>query len=123
MRVFQSKAFQRFVRKEKIAPSSLIDAVLRAEAGQIDADLGSGVIKQRIARSGGGKSGGYRSILFFRKNGLAVFVFGFSKSDRDNLDAAEEKAFKQAAKHVLGLTNEQWAKLVENGDFVEVSER
>jgi hypothetical protein len=65
-RVFKTKWFQRFARKEKLADAALLEAADRAEKGQIDADLGGGVIKQRIARTGKGKSGGYRTIILLR---------------------------------------------------------
>jgi hypothetical protein len=91
-----------------------------AENGQVDADLGGGVIKQRIARPGRGKSGGYRSIIFFRRGERAVFAYGFAKSDKANIDDDEEKQFKEAARHVLQLTENQIEALIKNGDFVEV---
>src|SRR5215472_18566955 len=91
-----------------------------AENGQVDADLGGGVIKQRIARPGQGKSGGYRTIIFFRRGERAVFAYGFAKNDRANIDADEEKHFKEAARHVLQLTEKQIEALIKNGDFVEV---
>jgi hypothetical protein len=122
-RVFQSKWFQRFAKKEGIADETLMDAIYRAEKGQIDANLGGGVLKQRIARPGEGKSGGYRSIVLFRQGERAVFLYGFSKSERDNIKADEEKAFQKAAKHVLALTDKQMVALVKNGDFVEVKQR
>ena len=93
---------------------------MRAERGKVDADLGGGVIKQRIARPGRGKSGGYRTIIFFRRGVRAVSAYGFAKSDRANSDADEEKQFKEAARHVLRLTEKQIEELVNNGDFVEV---
>ena len=92
----------------------------RAEKGQVDADLGGGVIKQRVARPGRGKSGGYRTIIFFRRGERAVFAYGFAKSDRANIDDDEEKQFKEAARHVLQLTEKRVEALVQNGDFVEV---
>lgn len=98
----------------------LVDAVARAEGGQVDADLGGGVIKQRIARPGQGKSGGYRAIIFFRRGGRAVFAYGFAKSYRANIDADEEKQFKEDARHVLRLTEKQIEELLKKGDFVEV---
>jgi hypothetical protein len=119
-RVFKTKWFQRFARKEKLADAILLEAVDRAEKGQIDADLGGGVIKQRVARPGKGKSGGYRTIILFRRGESAVFMYGFAKSERDNIEADEEKQFKEAAKHVLALTEKQLAELVREGDFVEV---
>lgn len=63
-RIFKTRWFERFVRKEKIPDSVLVDAVARAEKGLVDADLGGGVVKQRIARAGQGESGGYRTIIF-----------------------------------------------------------
>ena len=120
MRIFQSRWFQRFSRKAGIADAVLCAAVARAEKGQIDADLGGGVIKQRIARPGQGRSKGYRTIVFFRRGTQAFFVYGFAKSQRANIDDDEKEQFKEAAKHVLALTENQLAALLERGDFVEV---
>ncbi len=104
MRIFKSRWFQRFARKEEIADASLREAVARAERGQIDADLGGGVIKQRIARPGQGRSKGFRTIILFRRGAMAFFVYGFSKSQRTNIDINEEEQFKEAAKHVAPRT-------------------
>ena len=60
VRIFKNKRFARFASQEGIDDSKLREAVRDAEAGKIDADYGGGVIKQRIARPGEGKSGGYR---------------------------------------------------------------
>jgi hypothetical protein len=119
-RVFKTRWFERFARKERIRNDALIDAVSRAEKGRVDVDLGGGVIKQRIARPGQGKSGAYRTIIFFRRSSRAVFAYGFAKSDRANIDADEERQFKEAARHVLRLTEKQIDELLKNGDFVEV---
>jgi hypothetical protein len=119
-RIFKTRWFQRFARKEKIGDAVLLEAVARAEKGQVDANLGGGVIKQRIARPGQGKSGGYRTIILFREGERAVFMYGFAKSDRASIGADEEKQFKEAARHVLRLTEKQLAELVKEGDFVEV---
>ena len=93
MKVFKNAWFGRFVRKEKISADALWDAVKRAENGQIDADLGGGVIKQRIARPGKGKSKGYRTIVLFRKSEKSFFVYGFAKSELSNVGEAEEEQF------------------------------
>jgi hypothetical protein len=120
VRIFKSRWFQRFARKEGIADAALREAVARAEKGQIDAELGSEVIKQRIARPGQGKSKGYRTIIFFRREIKAFFVYGFAKSQRANIDKVEQDRFKEAAKIVLALTDEQLAASLKRGDFVEV---
>ena len=120
MRVFKSRWFQRFARKEGIADAVLLEAVARAEKGQIDADLGGEVIKQRIARPGQGRSKGYRTIILFRRGARAFFVYGFSKSQRANINDDEEHQFKEAAKIVLSLTDNTLAVRLKRGDFVEV---
>ena len=120
MRIFKSRWFQRFAKKEGIADAVLRDAADRADKGQIDADLGGEVIKQRIARPGEGRSKGYRTIILFRRGAKAFFVYGFSKSQRANIDDDEEKQFKEAAKHVLALTEKQLSELLKRGDFMEV---
>jgi hypothetical protein len=124
VRIFKSRWFQRFARKEGIADAVLLVAVTRAEKGQIDADLGGGVIKQRIAKPGQGRSKGYRTIILFRRGtfsgGRAFFVYGFAKSQRANIDDGEKVQFKEAAKHILALTEQQIAELLKRGDFLEV---
>lgn len=92
----------------------------RADQGQIDADLGGEVIKQRIARPGQGKRRGYRVIILFRRGGKAFLMYGFSKSRRANIDEAEQQQFREAAKYILALTSRQLAGLLRRGDFVEV---
>lgn len=96
------------------------EAVARAEKGQIDAELGGEVIKQRIARPGQGKSKGYRTIIFFRRGDKAFFEYGFAKSQRANINDDEKEKYKEAAKHILALTEMQLAELLQRGDFMEV---
>jgi len=67
MHVFKTKSFIRFASHEEIVDEKLCEAVRRAEDGLIDADLGGGVVKQRLAREGKGKSGGSRGIVLFRR--------------------------------------------------------
>ncbi len=121
-RIYANRWFAKFAAKEKISDSTLSDAVHRAENGLIDADLGSGLIKQRIARQGGGKSGGYRSILVFRSGERAIFVFAFAKSTKASLSAAELKVYCKAASIMLELSEEQIEAEVEAGRLVEVKD-
>ena len=120
MRICKSRWFQRIARKEGIADAVLCEAVARAEKGQIDAGLGGEVIKQRISKPGHGRSKGYRTIILFRRGARAFFVYGFAKSRRGNIDDDEKEQFKEAAKHVLALTEKQLTELLKRGDFVEV---
>ena len=121
MRVFKNSRFHKFARKEKISDAMLCEAVERAERGQIDADLGAGLIKQRVARPGAGKSGGFRTLVFFRAETRAVFAFGFAKSDMANLDDAEEAYLKKAAKLVVGFADAQMDAEVAAGRMFEVN--
>ncbi|NCW83067.1 MAG: type II toxin-antitoxin system RelE/ParE family toxin [Betaproteobacteria bacterium] len=121
MRSFKNAWFGRFARKENISAQVLWDAVDRAEKGLVDADLGGGVIKQRIARPGESKSKGYRSIVLYRKGDKAFFVYGFPKSDLGNIRDAEQEQFKKAAKSIFALSDEQIRQLIENGQFEEVN--
>lgn len=107
MRIFLNAWFERFARKENISDASLRDAVERAESGRIDADLGGGVVKQRVARAGQGRSGGFRTIILYLKSERAFFVYGFAKSDLANISGKDEAGFKKAAQHVFALTEDQ----------------
>ena len=91
MRIFKSKWFAKFAKDEGISDAVLCGAVKDAEAGLIDADYGGELIKQRIARPNEGKSGGYRTIILYRRGDKAFFVYGFAKNKQDNINKAEER--------------------------------
>ncbi len=120
MRIFKSKRFAKFARKERISDAKLCKAVEDAERGLIDADYGGGVIKQRIARPNEGKSGGYRSIILFRRGHRSFFVYGFAKSEQANIDDSDERDFKMLADKLLGASDEDLKGLLERGEFVEI---
>ena len=84
--VFKTKWLARFARRERLDDASLRDAIDRAERGIVDADLGGGLIKQRVARAGQGRSGGYRMLLAYRSGERAVFLYGFAKNERENIE-------------------------------------
>lgn len=120
MRVFLSKPFARFVLKEAISQESLCDAVERAGRGLIGARLGDGVIKQRIPRRGQGKSGGYRVILLYAAGGHAVFVYGFAKSERDNIAGGELRGFRKLAQVMLTFGDSELEKALKSGALEEL---
>lgn len=120
MRIFKNAWFVRFARAQNISDETLREAVLQAESGQVDADLGGSVIKQRLSRPGQGKSKGYRAIILIHKGHRAFFVYGFSKRDRDNIHKDEKELFKKMAKHVLRLSESQLNNMIANGRFEEV---
>ena len=120
MRTFKTKPFARFANREGIADAALWDAVGRAGRGQVDADLGGGVIKQRIARKGQGRSGGFRTIVVFRRGERSFFVYGFAKSGRDNLRRDELNAFRLLADGMLGMDEAGLRAALSNGTIAEV---
>lgn len=120
-RIYKNRWFAKFASREMISDASLVAAVQQADAGLIDADLGSGLLKLRVARDGGGKSGGFRTLLFFRQSDRAVFAFGFAKSSKANLDSVELRTFRKAAKIILGLTQAQIDGEVDAGRLFEVN--
>ena len=120
MRVFKTKPFERFARKATIADAALCALVAAAERGEIDADLGGGVIKQRIARTGEGRSGGFRTLIVFRIGRCAFFVHGFAKNDQANISRTELAALKKLASELLGYQATALERLVLNGYLIEV---
>jgi hypothetical protein len=120
--VYINRPFARFARKARITDGDLWKAARLANDGLIDADLGGGVIKQRIARAGGGKSGGSRSIILFRSGDRAVYVYGFEKKDIANIRPNELEAFRELAEVILGYSAQEMAEQVEAGSLLKVEE-
>ena len=121
MKIYKNKFFTTFARKQNISDADLCDAIERAESGLIDADLGGGVIKQRIARPNEGRSGGFRTIVFFRVEERAFFVFGFAKNQRDNISPKDLQIFKDAAQVTLDFTSEEIEAAIEAAKLIEVN--
>ena len=120
MRIYKTKSFVRFARRERIADAALCEAVQRAARGLIDADLGGGVIKQRVARPGQGRSGGFRVLIAYRRDVRSVFLYGFAKSERDNVDDDELETVRDIAKGWLAASTDQIAKALADGLINEV---
>lgn len=120
MRVFVTKVFARFARKERLDERRLCEAIDRAERGSIDADLGGNVIKQRVARPGGGRSGGTRTVIAYRAKHRSVFLYGFAKSDRDNVDDRELADLKKLARHLLGYSDTDIAVALAQSELTEL---
>jgi hypothetical protein len=121
VRVFKLKAFARFQRRERIADRALAKAVQSAEQGLVDADLRGGLIKQRIARPGQGKSGGYRTVIAYRRGDLAVFLYGFAKNERANLDDDELTDWQRIGRRYLGLGDDELEAAVAADELTELS--
>ena len=122
MHVYAIKGFERFRRKERLSKESLIEAVDRAESGLIDAGLGGGLIKQRVARIGQGKRGGYRTIIAYRAGERAVFLFGFAKNAKDNIAPNELAHWLLIGSDVLAATARAIEKAIADNELMEVDD-
>jgi hypothetical protein len=119
-----NKQFSKWAAGEGIDDETLIETAEEAFGGEVDADLGGYLFKKRVAREGGGKSDGYRTILCFRKtnDNRIFFLHGFPKNNKGNISSKEEKALKKIAKSLVDLSNEQVDELKAKKTIREVGE-
>ena len=122
MKVFKTRWFARFARQEKIADGGLREAIERAERGLVDADLGGGLIKQRVARQGQGRSGGYRVMIAYRAANKAFFLHGFAKSGQENIGEDELSALRKFGRRLLTADAETLNGMFEDGSLKEIED-
>ena len=120
MRIFKTKIFARFTRRERIADVSLCEAIEHAGRGLVDADLGGGLIKRRVARAGQGKRGGYRMLIAFRSKSRAVFLHGFAKNELDNIDDDQLATLREIAAQWLAADTQRIEQGIKDGLLIEV---
>lgn len=120
MRVFKNKWFDRFCKKQRISDEMLKNLVQDIESNKIDVDYGGGVIKQRLARKGQGKSGGYRCIVLYRLEDCLFFVYSFPKNERDNITNDELIGFKEMALEIFRFSDADLEVLIETKAIIEV---
>ena len=121
IRVFKTKSFKRWSKKENISDTVWIDVVKKVECGNLGVNLGGGCFKKRVAKGCKGKRGGYRIILVFKQENRAVFIFGYSKKDRQNIDEEEREAFKRLAKIYLSISTVDIEKMCASRKLWEIS--
>lgn len=119
-RVFQTVAFSRFAKDAGISNAALFDAIKNAENGLVDAKLGGGVIKQRVARESSGKSRGYRTIIIINVGTYAFYVHGFAKNKTANITVEELSGFRKLAKLLLAYKEIDIKKAIEAKMLIEV---
>lgn len=122
MRIFKNKWFQRWARKEGVSDATLYEAACEVVAGVVDADLGGGLFKKRLARVGSGKSGGYRLLLGYKKPNVdrVVFVFAFAKNERSNILKSEETPLRIVTEIFFSASDEEISELIKNCKAWEV---
>lgn len=113
--VYTLKAFDRWLRKSGLTDDDLRSVAADLDRGLVDAELGGGVYKQRVARPGRGKSGSYRVFLLFRAADRLVFLSAIAKKDADNISIADLRALKGLATDLAAATREELALAAEGG--------
>lgn len=122
MDIDKTRSFARWARKERVSDRALQLAVDEMRRGLIDADLGGGLVKKRVARAGQGKSSGFRTLVATNRGNRWVFVFGFAKNERANIDGTEEAALKRLAAALIGYSRKDIATARNAGELIEVQD-
>jgi hypothetical protein len=120
MRILKTKWFARFGRQEMVKDTDLVKAIQRAEQGLINANLGSGLIKQRVARKGFARSGGYRMIVVYLPQSLAIFVYGFAKKEPEDIKPDELNTLRDIAADFLTADIAAISTAMKNGALQEI---
>lgn len=123
MRKLITRFVKKWMRRERITNTMLLQAIQNLEDGLSTANLGSSLFKVRVARKGQGKSGGYRTLIIYRQGDRALIVYGFKKSDEDNITDDELVFFRELAATLLALSERQIEMAIENEELCEIEEK
>lgn len=121
MKAYSTKTFKRWADGNKISLKSLTQCLDEIEQGNIDANLGASLYKQRIPIEGKGKSGGHRVILALKIKDKAFFLYGFQKNEQENLTPKELKAYKLIAKQFLSFTEDEIENYIKDKVLFELN--
>lgn len=120
MQIFKAKRFNHWAISEEIADEHLIKMAQEVDSGLIDANLGGGLYKKRLAAKDRGKRGGYRALLAFRSAYRIIFLYGFAKNEREDIGLKEREIFKKLAEYYLHIDDGKLKILVKNGELIEI---
>lgn len=121
MVVLKLRSFHRWAKSEGITDVALRKAMNEITRGLVDADLGGGLFKKRVARESQGKRDGFRTMLAFRGNNRAIFILGYPKNERDNIGDRELTVLKKLARELLGSTESEIQRRIEAGELIQVN--
>jgi len=120
MKIFKHRHFHQWAKSEKLTDEALKKAVTEMNRGLYEGDLGGGLYKKRVAQAGQGKRGSYRTLLAFKQDEKAFFVYGYAKKDKANVNAKERAVYKDLAKTLLGLDEKTVKDMLKRGSLLEV---
>ena len=120
MKIYKHRNFHKWAKDEGITDETLIHAIDEMNKGLCEANLGSGLYKKRVAAEGKGKQGSYRTLIAFKQEEKAFFVYGFSKNMRENISDREKETYKKLSKYYMNLTDEMLNFAVKNCELLEI---
>lgn len=120
MPAYKTRTFARWMKREGLADRDLRDAITEMQAGLVDAQLGGGLIKKRVARTGQGKRGSYRILVASNFGERWIFIFGFAKNERSNINDEELRLMKQIAGTLLEMNEASLQKALDAGELMEI---
>jgi hypothetical protein len=105
MTIIALASFERAAKKAGLALTEREALILLLERFPASGDLipgAGGARKLRLAREGGGKSGGYRVITYFGGGALPVYLLDvYAKNVKTDLNGDEKKLIKALCKELL----------------------
>ena len=122
MQIYKTKQFARFAKNENINDDTLIDAIKRAQKGNINTDLKGGIIIQRIPRKGQGKREGYRTVIIFKQNEKSFFVNGYERKKQNRINEKDLKYYRELATYMLTMNQKQIENEIKNGTIIKVEQ-
>jgi len=120
IKIFKTKLFGRWSEDEGLTDEDLCHAVDEIGRGLVEASLGAKLYKKRVARTGQGKSGGFRTIVTYQKEERSIFLYGFDKGSKSNISEKEKKIFKKMSGQFMGYNEKALNIVVKNGALIQV---
>lgn len=120
-RIYRTRSVTRWMERERLKDGDVVKAVREMAAGLIDADLGGGLLKKRVPLPGRGKRGGARLAVMVDGCGRWIFLFGYAKSERSDLDREEWAGLRDLGVSLFSLDEAGWNLAVKRGILTEVN--
>ena len=121
MKIYKLRLFTKWARKEGITKSALKEAIAEIEAGLFDANLRATVYKKLVARKGQGKRGAYRTLIAYKLADRAIFMYGFSKNEQENISSKDIDGLKKLAVHYMAAGSVILQRAVKLGELEEIT--